>query len=67
MKELTHLKQISTVSACRAQFESLSNYLIGLSDHRKLSNFLNSLKDEIYLSIRMLNPINLSAVFGIEP
>lgn len=65
MQELTHLKQTGTVSAYKAQFESLSNRLRGLSENHKLSCFLSSLKDEIRLPIRMLNPINLSAAFGL--
>lgn len=52
--------------AYKAQFKSLSNRLIGgLYDYHKLSYFLSRLKDEIRLSLCMLNPVNLNAGFGL--
>ncbi|KAF5471876.1 hypothetical protein F2P56_008640 [Juglans regia] len=65
MEALTRLKQTSSVAMYKAQFEALSNRLRGLSDHHKLSCFMSGLKDEIRLPIRMLNPINLGAAFGL--
>lgn len=65
MEELTCLKHIGTVSVYKAQFESLSNCLRALLENHKLNYFLSGLKDEIRLPIRMLNPINLSAAFGL--
>lgn len=65
MEALTRLKQTSTVSAYNTQFESLSYRLKGLSNHHKLSCFLSGLKDEIGLPIRMFNPTNVCAAFGL--
>ncbi|XP_042973080.1 uncharacterized protein LOC122304883 [Carya illinoinensis] len=65
MEGLTRLKQTTTVSAYKAEFESLSNRLRGLSAPYKLSVFLSGLKDEIHLPVKMLNPINLGAAFGL--
>ncbi|KAF5468876.1 hypothetical protein F2P56_012987 [Juglans regia] len=65
MEALTRLKQTSTVAIYKAQFESLSNRLKGLSDRLKLSCFMTGMKDEIRLPIRMLNPINLNAAFSL--
>lgn len=50
----------------KSQFEGLSNRLKGLCKRHKLSCFLSRLKDEIQLPVRMLNPINLKAAFGLE-
>lgn len=49
----------------KAQFEGLSNRLKGLLKRHKLNYFLSGLKDEILLLVRMLNPINLCASFGL--
>ncbi|KAF5446347.1 hypothetical protein F2P56_031982 [Juglans regia] len=65
METLTRLKQVTTVAAYKASFESLSNRVRGLPDHHKLSCFLSSLKDEIRLPLRMFNPHNLTAAFGL--
>lgn len=64
MEVLTHLKQTTTIVA-KTQFEGLSNQLKGLLEKYKLSCFLRGLKDEVWLPIRMLNPINLSVAFGL--
>lgn len=65
MEALTRLKQLASVSTYKAQFKSLINRFRGLSDSHKLSCFFNELKDEIQLPIRMLNPLNLNAAFGL--
>lgn len=65
MEALTKLKQTTTVATYKAQFQSLSNRLKGLSKKHKLSCFLSGLKYEIRLPIKMLNPINLGATFGL--
>ncbi|XP_042965413.1 uncharacterized protein LOC122299304 [Carya illinoinensis] len=65
MEALTRLKQTSSVAAYKSQFEALSNRLRGLSEHHKLSCFMSGLRDEIRLPIRMLNPINMGAAFGL--
>jgi hypothetical protein len=65
MEALTRLRQTSTVAVYKAQFEALSNRLRGISEQNKLSCFLSGLKDEIRLPLRMLNPLELSAAFGL--
>lgn len=65
MESLTRLKHTSSVVASKTQFESLSNRLKGFFEKHKLSCFLSDLKGEIRLPIKMLNPINLSATFGL--
>ena len=49
----------------KRQFEALSNRIKGLSDSHKLSCFLSSLKDEVRLPMKMLNPKNLNEAFGL--
>ncbi|XP_040988925.1 uncharacterized protein LOC121236540 [Juglans microcarpa x Juglans regia] len=65
MEALTRLKQVSSVAIYKAQFETLSNRLKGLPEKHKLSCFMSGLKDEVRLPVRMLNPINLNAAFGL--
>lgn len=65
IKALTRLKQTSTIANQKAQCESLSNRLRGLSESHKLSYFLSGLKDEIRLSVRMFNPTSLNAAYGL--
>ncbi|KAF5462079.1 hypothetical protein F2P56_018118 [Juglans regia] len=65
MESLTRLKQVSSVASYKAQFEALSNRLKGLSEKHKLSCFMSGLKDEVRLPVKMLNPINLNAAFGL--
>lgn len=65
MEALTRLKQMSIVVLYKTQFEGLSKRLKELSEMHKLSCYFSSLKDEIRLPMRMLNPISLSATFGL--
>ena len=65
MKALIRLRRSSTVSAYKGEFESLSNRIKCLSPQHKLSCFLSELKDEIRLSVRILNPPSLNANFGL--
>lgn len=65
MEAITRLRQTSTVSVYKSQFEVLSNRLRGLSESYKLSCFLSGLKDEIRLPIRILHPNSLSSAFGL--
>ncbi|XP_035551066.1 uncharacterized protein LOC109020622 [Juglans regia] len=65
METLTRLKQVTTMATYKASFEALSNRVRGLSEHHKLSCFLSGLKDEIRLPLRMFNPHNLTAAFGL--
>ncbi|KAF8405168.1 hypothetical protein HHK36_010067 [Tetracentron sinense] len=65
METITRLRQTSTVSVYKSQFEVLSNRLRGLSESYKLSCFLSGLKDEIRLPVRMLHPNSLSSAFGL--
>ena len=65
METLTRLRQVGSVALYKGQFEALSNRIKELSENHKLSCFLSGLKDEIRLPIRMLNPQNLSAAYGL--
>lgn len=65
MEALIWLKQTLTVASYKAQFQTLSSRLKGFSERHKLSYFSSRLRDEIRLPIRMLNPINLGAAFGL--
>lgn len=65
MEALTRLKQTTSMAVYKAQFEAFSNRLKGLSEKHKLSYFLSGLKDEIRLLVRMMNPINPGAAFGL--
>jgi hypothetical protein len=59
------LRQSSSVAEYTSQFEALSNRLGGNSEKNRLSCFLRGLKDDIRLSVRMLNPGNLVAAFDL--
>ena len=65
METLTRLKQSGSVVVYKGQFEALSNRIRGLSDSHKLSCFLSGLKDEVRLTMKMLNPKNLNETFGL--
>ena len=49
----------------RGQFEALSNRVREFLDKHKLSCFLSGLKEEIRLPVKMFNPLNLNAAFGL--
>uniref|UniRef100_A0A7N2MU35 Retrotransposon gag domain-containing protein n=1 Tax=Quercus lobata TaxID=97700 RepID=A0A7N2MU35_QUELO len=66
MEILTRLRQTTSVSLCKAQFEVLSNKIKGFSSSHKLSCFLSGLKDEMKLPMRMLNPQSLNEAFGLS-
>lgn len=66
MEALTILKQLSTVKVYKTEFELISRRTQDISERNKLICFFNSLKDEIRLPIRMLNPTNLYDTFGLE-
>jgi hypothetical protein len=65
MESLTRLKQTSTVTAYKAQFEALSNRLRGLDESYKLSCFLSGLRDDIRYPVRLLRPNTLVMAFGL--
>ena len=65
MESLTRLKQTSSVIAYKGQFEAISNRVRSLPELHKLSCFLNGLKDEVRLPLRMLGPKNLNEAFGL--
>jgi len=65
MEALISIKQTSIVELYKTQFEMLSNWVRGLSDSHRLSCFLGGLKEEIRMGVRMLNPHNLVAVYGL--
>lgn len=65
MESMIKLRQTSTVEEYKGQFEALANQLRGLDEGYKLSCFLSGLKDEIHLMVRMLNPSNMHAAYGL--
>lgn len=65
MGGLVRLKQMGTMEEYTSQFEVLANCLGGLDEAYKLSCFLNGLKDNIRLSIKMLNPNNIQRAFAL--
>lgn len=65
MECLTKLKQTSTVSNYKAQFEVISNRIKGLSEPHRFCCFLSGLRDEIRLPVRMLNLSSLHQAFGL--
>jgi len=65
MEALMRLRHSSTVAEYTAQFESRSNRLRGIFERNRLSCFLTGLKDDLRLPVRMLNPSNLAAAFGL--
>jgi hypothetical protein len=65
MEALMRLCQSSTVAEYTTYFQSLLNRLQGVFERNKHNCFLSGLKDEIRLPMRMLNPANLVATFGL--
>ncbi|XP_042988692.1 uncharacterized protein LOC122316222 [Carya illinoinensis] len=65
MEALTRLKQTTSISLYTSQFEALANRLKGLSERHKMSCFISGLKDEIRIPVKMFNPLNLGAAFGL--
>ena len=65
LETLTRLRRVGNVVVYKGQFEALSNRIKELSEKHKLSCFLSGLKDEIRLPVRMFNPQNLNATFGL--
>lgn len=65
MENMMKLRQTSIVKEYKGQFEALANRLKGLDEGYKLSCFLSGLKDEIRLMVRMLNPNNIHAAYGL--
>lgn len=64
VEALINLKQTVMVESYKIQFELLSNQVRGLSNTHKLSCFLEGLKDEIKIVLRMLNPSNVRLHMG---
>jgi len=65
MEALISIKQTSTVELYKTQFEMLSNWVRGLSDSHRLNCFVGGLKEEIKIRVKMLNPYNLIAIYGL--
>ena len=65
MEAPTKLKQVGSVSTYKGQFVALSNRIKKLSEKHRLGCFLSVLKDEIRLTIRMLNPQSLNSTFSL--
>ena len=65
METLSKLRQVGSVAHYKGQFEALSDCIKELPDKHKLSCFLSGLKEEIRLPVKMFNPPNLGAAFGL--
>ncbi|XP_042958052.1 uncharacterized protein LOC122293563 [Carya illinoinensis] len=65
MEVLAKLKQTTSVTMYKSQFDNLANRLQGLSERHLLSYFVSGLKDEIRLGVKMLSPVNLGAAYGL--
>ena len=65
MDAFSKLRQGSLVAQYKGQFEALSNRIKELPDKHKLSCFLNGLKEEIRLLVKMFNPPNHGVAFGL--
>lgn len=65
MRGLVRLRQTGTVEEYTSRFEVLANHLGGLDEAYKLSCYLSGLKNEIRLSIKMLNPNNIQRAFAL--
>ena len=65
MEALIRLRQTTSVIAYKSQFEALSNGIKRLSESHKLSCFLNRLKEEVRLLVRMFASHNLNTTFSL--
>lgn len=65
MEALTRLRQTTSVIAYKSQFNALSNGIKGLSVSHKLSFFLNGLKEEVRLLVRMFASQNMNTTFSL--
>jgi hypothetical protein len=65
MEALSKLKQITTVDDYKERFEALSNRVRGVDDHNRVSFFLEGLKDDIRLLVRMFKPQTLLIAYGL--
>lgn len=63
LESFTKLRQNETVEEYKAKFGTLSTRLRGLYDSYKLRCFLNGLRDEIRLPIRMFSPNNFTFAY----
>lgn len=59
------LTQTSSVVHYKTQFEYLSNRLRGIDEFLKLSCFLEDLREEIELPLRLLEPRTLAQAYGM--
>lgn len=62
---LFKLKQTGSVSDFQLQFETLSNYVDGLSPTSILNCFISSLKEEIQHELAFLKPTSLVEAIGV--
>lgn len=65
VKSLTKLQQSSIVEDYQTRFESLANSTMGLTEPFMVSCFLNGLKEDIRLSVKMFKPSTLVVAFGL--
>ena len=65
MEALIRLRQTTSVIVYKSQFNALSNKIKGLSESHKLSCFLNGLKEEVILLVRMFASQNMNTTFSL--
>ncbi|KAA8539824.1 hypothetical protein F0562_026516 [Nyssa sinensis] len=65
VRQLTKLRQISTVKTYQEKFEELANKTNGLSEEFFVSCFVSGLKDEIKAGVQMFRPKNVSQAMGL--
>lgn len=62
---LFKLKQTSTVTAYQAEFEWVSNRVIGLSQDALLNCFISGLRMDIQRELSILHPTSLHQTYGL--
>ena len=65
MELLIKLKHVNSIEEYKGLFESLSNRIRNLSSMHKLSCFMNGLKDEVRLAIKMQGPRTLGEAYAL--
>ena len=65
MELLIKLKHVNSIKEYKGLFESLSNRIRNLSSMYKLSCFMNGLKDEVRLAIKMQGPRTLGEAYAL--
>lgn len=62
---LINLSQTTSVEEYKGQFKEHANRVRGLSESFKLSFFLNGLKEELKLTVKMMYPTSVSSAYAL--